>query len=95
MKIWVIRGRVVTEILKEFYDEYPQYLNKDNLKPNKYLYWSRNSRFDKKELVSIYVNTGSAKRAYKIAKKSAEQSLRKYMVDIESLELNLELPGED
>jgi hypothetical protein len=57
------------------------------------LYWTRDSRWKKKELVSIQVNKASASRAFRRAKENMDYYDRKFVKDIELLEIDIELPN--
>ena len=93
MKVWLIRGEQDTVALGEFYKEYPQYIN-DKIKDEKYLYWTRKSKFSNKEVASIQTNKPSAERSFKRAKKDADSSKRKIVKNVELIELELKLPLE-
>jgi hypothetical protein len=91
MKVWIIRGKYNYEVLREYYEEHP--LRKDNnYQDGQYLYWTRDSRWEKKEIASIQTNNGSAKRAFKRAVNYMENCYNKYIIDIELLEIELVLP---
>lgn len=94
MKVWVIRGKYNYEVLEEYYKEHPLRRH-NNFKDGQYLYWGRKSSWNETTTASIQSNKPSAVRAFKRAKNGMEHSYRKYVIDIELVEVELTLPNGD
>jgi hypothetical protein len=93
MKIWIIRGKYNRQALVNntlFWNRYQNEYDK-KYTDGQYLYWTRDSRFDKKELASIQVNRPSANRAFKRAKEYCFD----WILNIELVEIEIALPNEE
>ena len=90
MKIWIIRAIYDRSVMEEYYKEYP-YRDTRGFKDGQYIYWGRRTFWEEKEKASIQTHSPSAKRALKRAIEYASD----YAKNIEMLELEIAIPGEE
>ena len=94
MKVWLIRGRYNRQHLANnpnFWEYYGEEYDK-KYTDGQWLYWTRNSNFDKKEVASIQANKPSADRALKRAKKLFVSETEAKIIGIELVEAELIIP---
>lgn len=96
MKVWIVRGKFSAKNKNEYIrvqglDRWDRYYG--HIEDGEYRYFTRKSKFSKKELVSIQVNEGAAKRQFNRAKQKASAIFYKFITDVEILEIELNLPN--
>jgi hypothetical protein len=90
MRIWFIRGRYDRQSLVDktsYWERYGEEYD-EKYTDGQWLYWTRHSTWDKKEVASIQVNMPSATRAFK----RAQDHLSRGVMEAELLGMDIKLP---